>query len=142
MAFISVTRLRPRSIRFLPIIVLHTWRSRKQLKGAQGFLGGYLASGSRFALWTVTAWTDEASMRAYRNTGSHLRAMPRLIDVCDEASVVHWTSENGTIPEPVDAAERMKAGRLAKLRYPSAAHASGHCWPDGIVPRKGPLLAT
>ena len=141
MAFISITRLRPRSFRYFPGIALDTWRSRRQLRGTRGFIGGYLASGPGLALWTVTVWEDEASMRAYRNTAPHLKAMPKLIGACDEAAVVHWTSEAPAIPSPAEAAERMRQGRTSKLRHPSPEHAAGQTWPDGKVPRKGPRLA-
>jgi hypothetical protein len=141
MAFVSVTRLRPRSVRFLPLIGLHTWRSWKQLRRAAGFLGGYLATGPRLALWTVTVWTDEASMRAYRNASPHLKAMPRLLGSCDEASVVHWETDYPSGPTPTEAAEKMKQGRTSKVRHPTPAHAAGNTWPDCTVPREGPSSA-
>ena len=140
MAFVSVTRLRVRSLRYLPTVALHTWRSRRQLKGTPGFVGGYLASGPKLTLWTVTVWQDEISMRAYRNAASHLKAMPKLIASCDEAAVVHLTSDDPTPPEPAEVAERMKLGRPSKLHHPSPAHAAGDTWPDGKVPLKGPAL--
>ena len=140
MTFVSVTRLRPRSLRFLPTIAFHTWRSRRQLKRTKGFIGGYLGAGPKFALWTVTVWTDEASMRAYRNASSHLKAMPKLVESCAEASVVHWSTDNTLIPSPSEVAERMKQGRTSKLRYPTPQHAAGCPWPDGKVPFKGPGL--
>jgi hypothetical protein len=140
MAFVSVTRLRPRGLRFVPSVTLHTWRSRRQLKGARGFIGGYLASGPKLALWTVTVWTDEAAMRGYRNASPHLKAMPKLIDSCDEAAVVHWTSDDAFIPPPSEVAERMREGRTSKLRHPTPEHAAGSTWPDGKVPLRGPAL--
>ncbi len=140
MAFVSVTRLRPRGFRFLPVIALHTWRSRRQLRGAAGFLGGYLATGPGLSLWTVTVWTDEAAMRVYRNASSHLAAMPWLIGSCDEASMVHWNVEGSSIPLPVEVAERMKQGRTSKVRHPSPGQAAGDTWPDGKVPSRGPGL--
>lgn len=140
MAFISVTRLRPRGIRFIPMVAFHTWRSRRQLQGAPGFIGGYLASGPKLALWTVTVWTDEASMRAYRNSAPHLEAMPKLIGWCDEGSVAHWTADTEAVPSPAEIVERMKQGRTSKLRHPSPGHAAGDPWPDGKVPFRGPSL--
>lgn len=142
MAFISVTRLRPRGLRFIPIIALHTWRSRRQLRQAPGFLGGFLGLGPHLTLWTVTAWTDEESMRAFRNAASHLSAMPALIGSCDEAALVHWQSEDPTPPAPAEAANKMVQGRTSKLSYPSAAHAAGDPWPDRKVPSRGLSLAT
>jgi hypothetical protein len=140
MVYVSVTRLRVRSFRFLPVIGFHTWRSWRQLRTTEGFIGGYLASGPGLALWTVTVWTDEAAMRSYRNSPPHLKAMPRLIGSCDEAAVAHWTSEDPTLPSPAEAAERMKQGRTSKLRHPSVEHAAGKTWPDLKVPLKGPRL--
>lgn len=140
MGFVSVTRLRARGLRFLPTILLHTWLTRRQLQQSSGFLGGYLATGPGLALWTVTLWKDQVSMRAFRNAQAHLRAMPDLIGSCDEASYVHWTSASQEIPEPGEAADRLKLGQTSKLRFPSPAHASGEPWPDGKVPRKGANL--
>ena len=141
MPFASVTRLRPRNLGALAVVALHTWRSKRQLRGQPGFLGGYLAtSRTKLALWTVTDWNDEASMRKFRNAPPHLKAMPRLANSCDEAAVVHWITDDDSLPPPVEAAEQMKQGRISKLRRPSAAHAAGETWPDGNVPTKGPLL--
>ena len=145
MPFISVTRLRPRHWRFMPAILLHTFRSRRQIGRAEGFLGGYLATspGSTVltpALWTVTLWRDETAMRAYRNTSAHARAMPLLIGACDEAAVAHWEAEATVVPDPAEVAERMREGRTSKVRHPSAAHAAGEAWPDGKVPVRGPGL--
>jgi hypothetical protein len=145
MAFVSVTRLRPRRARFLPAILLHTWRSRRQLRRAEGFLGGYLATSRGTtpwtpALWTVTLWRDEPAMRAFRNSGAHLKAMPLLIGACDEAAVTHWQSEHAEAPEPAKVAERMRGGRVSKVRHPSPEHAAGEAWPDGRVPVRGARL--
>lgn len=141
MPFVSVTRLRPRNLRGLAVVALHTWRSKRQLRRQPGFLGGYLASSRpKLALWTVTVWTDEESMRVFRNAPPHLKAMPKLVEHCDEAAVVHWMTDGDAIPPPIEAAERMKQGRLSKLRHPSAAHLAGKAWADGKVPGKGPKL--
>lgn len=142
MPFVSVTRLRPRNLRALAVVAVHAWRSKQQLKGQPGFLGGYLAtSRPKLALWTVTVWNDEAAMRAYRSAAAHLRAMPKLLDTCDEAAVVHWMTDGDLPPPPREAAERMKRGRTSKVSHPSAAHAAGTPWPDGNVPTKGARLS-
>lgn len=107
----------------------------RQAQKSQGFRGGYLGFSSGFAFWTVTVWDDEPEMRAFRNAGAHVRAMPKLIRWCDEASYAHWESEDARVPEPAFAAEKLStAGRLSKVRNPSSAHSEGKLWPDGLVP--------
>ncbi len=140
MAFISVTRLKPRGVLNLPSIVLHTLRSRRQIERAPGFLGGYLATGPGPALWTVTAWINEAAMVAYRSSGAHAKAMPRLSRSCSEASITHWLAIDDALPPPDEVAERMRTGRTSRVRRPSPAHAAGDPWPDRIVPFRGPTL--
>ena len=138
--FLSVTRLKPRGLRFLAPIALHTWRSRQQIERAPGFLEGYLATGSGMALWTVTRWTDDAAMAAYRASAAHLKAMPSLAGSCSEAAVVHWISNDDALPTPAQAAERLLTGRTSKVRRPSPAHAAGDPWPDRLIPLRGPSL--
>ena len=142
MPFVSVTRPRLRGARYLPAFALHSWRSARQLPRTPGFLAGRLASGSGRAYWTVTVWESEAAMRAYRGAGAHRGAMPRLLDWCDEAAVAHWEQPAAELPPLDEAARRLRErGRPSVVRHPSAAHAAGEAWPDGVVPRGGPLVA-
>ena len=124
MTFVSITRLRLRSIRFLPRFALHSHRTVAQVRAADGFLGGALLNDRRLALWTTTLWRDAAAMKAYLVGGAHLKAMPRLLDWCDEASVVHWHQDDDRAPDWTEAAERMRhEGRPSKVRYPTPHHA-------------------
>jgi Domain of unknown function (DUF3291) len=123
MTFISLTRLRLRSIRFLPVFVVYTLRARAQATRAAGFQGGALLLDRSWTFWTMTAWADEASMRAYRNTGSHMAAMPRLLNWCDEASVAHWLQPDTTLPSWLEADKKMREiGRTSKVKHPSPHH--------------------
>jgi hypothetical protein len=123
---VSITRLRVRHWRFLPGFAFHAWRSTRQARSAPGFRAGALANGPGLAFWTITAWDDEAALRAYRNSGAHRRAMPRLLDWCDEASYVHWQQDDATLPTPEAAFARLRDdGKLSKVRRPSPAHAAG-----------------
>ena len=90
MPFISITRLRVRSVRFLPFFLLYTYRSLGQVKKSSGFQGGGLLADRSWTFWTMTAWDNQESMRRFMTSGSHKAAMPKLLDWCDEASVVHW----------------------------------------------------
>jgi quinol monooxygenase YgiN len=122
MTFISVTRLRVRSVFYLPKFIWYTLKSQRQAGRAEGFLRGRLMRDKGNAFWTVTAWRDEAAMRAYRGSGAHMLAMPKLLDWCDEASVAHWEQESNELPDWVDAHRRMVAeGRMSKVKHPSEA---------------------
>jgi hypothetical protein len=53
--------------------------------------------------------------------------MPRLLNWCDEAAVVHWNQEASELPSWQEAHRRMvKEGKLSKVNYPSPAQASNH----------------
>ncbi len=125
MPFVSLTRLRIRSIRFLPFFALHTTRSIRQVKRAPGFLTGALLLDRRFTFWTLTAWDSHESMRQYMLNGSHKTAMPHLLRWCDEASVAHWEQPETTLPTWLEADQRMRhTGRISKVRNPSPNHAT------------------
>ncbi|MBX9934186.1 MAG: hypothetical protein K2Y56_22140 [Methylobacterium sp.] len=55
MAFVSVTRLRIRSWRFMPGFVADTLRSLSQTRDAAGFLHGSLLADRKRTFWTLTA---------------------------------------------------------------------------------------
>ena len=124
MAFVSLTRLRIRSIWFLPSFALYTLRSLRQVRRSPGFLSGALLPDRSWTFWTLTAWESQASMRAYITTGAHKQAMPKLMEWCDEASVAHWEQAGADLPAWAEADRRMReTGRTSKVRHPSAEHA-------------------
>lgn len=140
--FVSVTRLRLRSFRYFPAFAWHTWTSTRQIQRAAGFVGGYLAAEGARGAWTLTGWTSEAAMRQYRNSDAHKRAMPKLIDWCDEASVAHWEQDSPVLPTLAESLRRMVGeGRCSKVRHPSSAHAEGRIAPAGKVPQGGLPIA-
>jgi hypothetical protein len=123
--FVSLTRLRIRSVRFIPLFALHTWRSLRQIKKARGFQAGALLADRNWTFWTITAWDSEESMRQFMISGSHKAAMPHLVGWCDEASVAHWTQPDTSIPSWPEADKRMReSGRPSKLKNPSPQHAT------------------
>ena len=123
---ISVTRLHLRSYRYLLPFAWESWRSSRQVRRSAGFLGGKLMGDGRRAYWTATAWADEASMRAFRNSEPHLGAMRKLLDWCDEASYAHWEQETPELPDMKESHRRVRdEGRPSKVRRPSPAHAAG-----------------
>jgi len=130
MVFISVTRLRVRSWRFVPQFIWHALKTGRQVERASGFIGGRVLREARNAFWTLTAWEDETAMRAYRNAGAHRDVMPKLLEWCDEASVAHWSQDNLELPDWQESHRRMvEAGRLSKVKHPSPAQASNYIAP-------------
>ena len=124
MTFVSITRLRIRSLFFLPLFALHASRSLSQTRSASGFRGGELLNDRQWTFWTMTTWDSEESMRRYMLNGAHKKAMPKLMHWCDEASVVHWTQPEPTLPSWTEADRRMRSeGRISKVRHPSPEHA-------------------
>jgi hypothetical protein len=75
----------------------------------------------------MTAWNDQVAMNTYRTGGAHRRAMPKLLNWCNEAAVVHWTQESSELPSWQEAHRRMvKEGRPSKVNHLSPAQASNH----------------
>jgi Domain of unknown function (DUF3291) len=119
----SVTRLRVRSVRFLPSFLWRTFQSQRQVERAPGFVGGRLLIDSGLTFWTLTAWQSEESMRKFRGAGAHARVMSRLPEWCNEAAYAHWIQPGDSIPTWQDAYERLVAeGRLSRVLHPSKAH--------------------
>jgi len=118
----SVTRLRVRSFLNLPAFLWMTFRAQQQTVRADGFLGGRLLVDNRLTFWTLTAWENENCMKAFRGSGAHARAMPKLVEWCDEASYAHWDADS-SLPEWQGAYERLVSdGRLSRVAHPSQDH--------------------
>jgi hypothetical protein len=123
MTFISATRLRVRSIRFLPGFLYYALISTRQARRAAGNLETISRNDANRTFWTATAWKDESSMRAFMMAAPHRKAMPKLVHWCCEASVVHWMQESPTLPDWQEAHRRMVAeGRPSKVNHPSPDH--------------------
>lgn len=139
MVFVSLTRLRIRSFRFMPMFALYTMRSLKQVRSSPGFQDGALLADRSWTFWTMTAWDSQQSMRDYMISGAHKAAMPKLLHWCDEASVAHWEQETTTLPSWTEADARMRTiGRVSKVRHPSPQHA-GLRYREPRVSSGGPI---
>jgi hypothetical protein len=136
MPFVSITRLRVRGWSYMLQFLWHTVASQRQVKRSPGFMQGALSTAQGRVFWTATVWSDEASMKRFRDAGGHKKAMPRLLDICDEASLAHWTQDSGAVPDAPAMLERMQAiGRTSKVRHPTPEHRAGATVPDGRPPR-------
>src|SRR5215469_12990915 len=96
MHFVSVTRLRVRSRRYMPGFLIQSLRSALQAKRAAGSLAVLVLRDADRAFWTCTVWLDEAAMRSFMQSGVHRRVMVRLPEWCDEAALVHWVQSRRT----------------------------------------------
>jgi heme-degrading monooxygenase HmoA len=122
MAFVSITRLRVRSWRYLPAFFIQTFRSARQAKNAAGSLAVSVLRDKDRAFWTCTLWSEEAAMRSFMLSGVHRRVMRHLMEWCDEASVAHWVQDEIEAPSWPDVHRRMqREGRRSKVNHPSHA---------------------
>ena len=130
MVVVSATRLRVRSLRFLPAFFLATNRSASQAAASPGFRKGQLVVDHGRVFWTVTMWDDLASMRAYRGSGARAAAMARIADWCDEAATATWEQSSEDLPSLDEVGRRMVEGaRFVQLRNVSRAQLAGAAMP-------------
>ena len=122
MPFVSVTRLRVRSRRYVPGFLIQSLRSALQAKGAAGNLAVSVLRDADRAFWTCTVWLDEAAMRSFMQSGVHRRVMVRLPEWCDEAALVHWVQNTDQPPSWAEAHRRLqREGRRSRVSHPSEA---------------------
>lgn len=125
MALISVTRLRLRSPRYLLPFFWDAILTQFQAQRAPGNLKLSTHREPPLAFWTLTAWDSADSMRKYMTSGAHRKAMPKLMEWCDEASVLSWEQDSPDLPDWETAMQRMaEQGRCTKLPHPSPAQAA------------------
>jgi hypothetical protein len=137
MPVISITRLRVRSLFFLPAFVLTALRIGAQAKRAPGNLAAKVFRDEEHAFWTSTSWESEAAMKAFMLTPPHGPAMRKLLEWCDEAALVHWAQDSPELPSWTEAHRRMQSdGRPSKVNHPSEAHRAYSIPPPSTNPRR------
>jgi len=121
MYLISATRLRVKSIWYLPKFFLANEASLKELKKTKGFLTGKELVDKGLTFWTLTLWESDAGMKTFRNSIPHRKAMQSLPTWCDEASYIHWAQETQLLPDWTIVYNKMiEEGKTTKVRNPSA----------------------
>ncbi len=134
MYFVSLTRLRVRSWRYLPVFFIQVFRSAQQAKSAQGSLVVTVLRDAHNTFWTRTVWNSEQAMKAYMRSGVHRQVMRRLPQWCDEAAVAHWTQESPQPPSWQEAHQRLQqSGRPSKVNHPSEAHRNNLSIPAPLI---------
>jgi hypothetical protein len=104
---VSITRLRVRSIFYMPLFMLHAMRTMTQAQKADGVQGVETRFEKNNVVWTKTIWADEAKMKEYRGTGAHQIAMRILSEICNEAAVVRWQQADVELPTWEEAHQRI-----------------------------------
>ncbi|WP_409292510.1 DUF3291 domain-containing protein [Peribacillus sp. SCS-37] len=109
--FVSVTRLRLKGKRKLPLFFWHTLKSKSQVKKSEGLLYSSLNNEGWDTYWTLTIWENKNTMKEYRNKGSHINAMKVSRKIADELEFINW--EAGDNPTWDECKERLhhKYGR-------------------------------
>jgi hypothetical protein len=117
----SITRLRLRSIFTLGVFARETRAISQQAAQSSGFIEGAILAEGRLVFWTRTVWADIDAMKAFRDADPHRASMPKLMDWCDEASVLQWQGEAER--DWVAIYARMTAeGRSSRVKRPTQAH--------------------
>jgi quinol monooxygenase YgiN len=91
----------------VPAFLLYTAQVVKQLASAQGLLGySVLARPLSKRFWTLSAWKDEAALRAFVQHTPHVRLMAALAPHMGETKFVRWTVKDFQLPVRWDDALR------------------------------------
>lgn len=93
---VSVTRLRVKRWRDVPAFLRAVLRLRRELPHAPGAVTlGLAAQPLRRTFWTLSAWRDEESLKAYVRSPEHAAAMRRFARVMAQPVSARWSSEGG-----------------------------------------------
>lgn len=83
----------------VPSFFLYTAQVAKQLASAHGLLGySVLARPLSKRFWTLSAWENEAALRAFVQQPPHVRIMTALIPHMDGTKFVRWTVKGSQLP--------------------------------------------
>lgn len=114
MAVAVVTRTVMARHRNLAPFAWESLRVGMQARQCSGYLAGSLAITGGLALWTMTLWQDGRSMGAFRDSGAHAAAMPKLAPWAKEVSVAGWRVAPEHRPGWEEALERF----VENVRFP------------------------
>lgn len=123
MAYLSMTRLKLKSPRYLIPFWFHTQRVVKQIKESEGFLQVKLLVTHNLSMWTMTLWASEEALDNFYLIGAHLLVMKKLSEFSSEAMAGHQEIESNELPSwEYVRNELCRIGYLGKLKEPSTDH--------------------
>ena len=126
MAVITVNRVRIRRWWTIPKFAFVIAMICRQVRRTPGCLDFRIYRTTGLAVWTVTAWVDEESLLAFRDSGAHGRAGVYKTRWFDEASIARWHQATPSLPDRKEAAQKLlELGRLSEVCFPSSAQARG-----------------
>jgi len=125
MPFVSITRLRLKSIIYLFSFFRSNDASVKTLKNSKGLIHAKENPDKNLIFWTLSMWDNEESMRQFRNSNAHKNAMKQISKWCNEASYHHWVQDENSLPNWQSASKKLfEQGTLTKLKNPSKSQSS------------------
>jgi Domain of unknown function (DUF3291) len=128
-AFVMGSRFELRSRWRSPVFLLLAMRVWRQARRSRGLLGVSLrAHPVSGVFWTLSAWTDEASLREFARTDPHRTIMKRARPWTKSSTFRFWTVPAGELaPAPLWADAQRRIAALPGTRVQT------------IVPDSGPL---
>lgn len=106
---VVVTRLSPRGLTGLRTALGISGTVVAQLGGLPGFLGGRVLVDHRRDMWTLTAWSDRASLAAFG--ALHAPVAARIGDVATASTTSGWQQDTTGVPGWADVRRRWTDGR-------------------------------
>jgi quinol monooxygenase YgiN len=123
MPFVAVTRVRVRTRRYFPLVLLQLVRSGRQERRAEGNLSAELLREADGTFWMRSVWHTDASMQHFIDSPERRIGMRRLARWCDEASATQWPQLSSAAPPWPEAHRRLQeGGRPARVDHPSSDH--------------------
>ena len=113
-ATVMASRLELRRLRDVPSFLAAALRIRRQMLAAPGVLGlSLIARPLHRTFWTLSAWQDQAALRAATGRQPHVQIMKHFRPLMAASSFVTWTATD--LPIPWDEARR-------RLEKPDTVH--------------------
>lgn len=121
MATAVMTRTVMANPRYLAPFAWHSLKVGVQARRCEGYLAGSLAVTSGPALWSLTVWRDGRTMNAFRNSGAHAVAMPKLAHWAKEMSFGAWQVDPDDRPGWTQALQQFaERARFPEVNAPNA----------------------
>ena len=104
---IMASRLELRRLRDVPSFLVAAMRVRHQMLASPGAMGvSLVAKPLRRTFWTLSAWQDQAALRATVGVEPHVGVMKHFRPRMARSSFVTWSAETSALPVPWEEALR------------------------------------